>query len=170
MMGLNKVGTGITVIVALTLTALSLEIMYLLWRRRRRFMCCKGKSSVGVEPQEASVAVSTSTTSEVTDEDVLKWHYLYGVSRVLFTIKEEEREGLESLELEEIAVAVELKDNTTPFSTPCASPPYFTPSASPTRDSGNGNASGWLVVQQDNITPFSDTNQQKDIQVYAVRS
>nr|CAN63000.1 hypothetical protein VITISV_034237 [Vitis vinifera] len=84
-------------------------------------------------------------------------------ARVLFTIKEEEREEMEpqatdkslsaetksvSLgeclrvadELPELTVAVGV-DEVTPFSTPCASPPYFTPSPSPTRDVGNGTTS-----------------------------
>lgn len=88
-------------------------------------------------------------SEEINDVDVLKWQGLYGSSRVLFTIKEEEREEMEpqatdkslsaetksvSLgeclrvadELPELTVAVGV-DEVTPFSTPCASPPYFTP-------------------------------------------
>ncbi|KAI4300569.1 hypothetical protein L6164_033934 [Bauhinia variegata] len=100
----------------------------------------------------------------------MKWQCLYGPSRVLFTIKEEEeREVFESeysasapadiefesvvkankvyfsesvsvvgrvepsLSEEEVAVTMELTD-TTPFSTPCGSPPYYTPSSSPLRE------------------------------------
>lgn len=84
----------------------------------------------------------------------MKWQCLHGPSRVLFTIKEEEREGFDSdlfssadikrvchshsdeydhdhsLVDEVVAVVID----TSPFSTPCASPPYFTPSSSPLRD------------------------------------
>lgn len=100
----------------------------------------------------------------------MKWQCLYGPSRVLFTIKEEEREGFDSENcssaeivlktkracyttttaattatesgcrggnVEEVAVTIDLSE-TTPFSTPCASPPYFTPSSSPSRELGNG--------------------------------
>jgi hypothetical protein len=86
---------------------------------------------------------------------------------VLFTIKEEEREGVESEngsecssvvtvkkalavrntrlnenfvvvdDDDEVVVMVEeLLNETTPYSTPCATSPYYTPQSSPTR--GNG--------------------------------
>ncbi|KAI9110558.1 hypothetical protein K1719_018424 [Acacia pycnantha] len=75
MVGLNKLGTAITVIISLTLAALFLEILYLLWRRhslRRRthsdpetdkqllhFLCWKRKSRV--EPQRTSPPTSSSS-------------------------------------------------------------------------------------------------------------
>ena len=100
-------------------------------------------------------------SDEINDVDVLKWQGLYGPSRVLFTIKEEETEETEphtgdkllSLETKNVSLGGECfrrvpdespeltaavgVDEATPFSTPCASPPYFTPSPSPTRDVGN---------------------------------
>lgn len=218
MIGLNKLGTAITVIIALTLTALFLEILYVVWRHHRfrfrrcndsdsgsekhilHFLCCKHKSRVQVEPQETSLPTSSSSPPEL-GEQVMKWQCLYGPSRVLFTIKEEEREGLDSENcssadsvlktkracytatattatesaggggnVEEVAVAIELNE-TTPFSTPCASPPYFTPSSSPTRELGNRN--GCLILQsapenQEPVTVFSKSNQQKDIQADTV--
>lgn len=94
---------------------------------------------------------------------MLKLQGMYGPSRVLFTIKEEEMEVTEnddsSIENElvkskkrkksssdfcfegavandvVVEVEVEVDDVTTPFWTPCASPQYYyTPSPSPPRD------------------------------------
>ncbi|XP_057805279.1 uncharacterized protein LOC131020475 [Salvia miltiorrhiza] len=108
---------------------------------------------------------------EVIDIDLLKIQGVFGPPRFLFTIKEEEREGTESpakttpfpaenemkevvgdekrgsVSLEEClrsAVEVEIddRDDTTPFSTPCASPLYFTPSASPVHEAVNGRSTG----------------------------
>ncbi|CAJ1967239.1 unnamed protein product [Sphenostylis stenocarpa] len=157
MMGLSKLGTAITAVTAVTLVALAAEIVYVLWQRRQRF-----RPRVRVEPREASLQCSTSSSPSDDDVDleleehVMKWHCLHGPSRVLFTIKEEEREEVESdngngnvssvectkkawvserVAVEEVAVAVEeLLDETTLFSTPCASPPYYTPYASPIRE------------------------------------
>jgi len=154
MMGLSKLGTAIMAVTAVTLVALALEIVYVLWQRRQRL-----RPRVRVEPQEASHHCST-TSSSPSDDDVdleleqhvMKWHCLNGPSRVLFTIKEEEREEVESdngngssvecnnkrwvsERVDEVAVAVEvLLDETTPFSTPCGSPPYYTPNVSPSRE------------------------------------
>lgn len=117
-------------------------------------MCWKDRCRI--EPQE-SHSVPQPSVSDV--DDLLKWQELFGPSRVLFTIREEEeeREGLESSETEaktkrvclednELAVIVKVEEEeeddddddggggTTPFSTPCDSPPYYTPSPSPARD------------------------------------
>ncbi|XP_027367649.1 uncharacterized protein LOC113873638 [Abrus precatorius] len=158
MMGLNKLGTAITVITAVTLAALAVEIVYVLWQRRQRF-----RPRVRVEPQEASLPCSSSSPGDrererelelELEQHVMKWQCLNGPSRLLFTIKEEEREELESendtsaecsavavtklserVVVDEVAVVVEgLLNETTPFSTPCASPPYYTPYASPSRE------------------------------------
>ncbi|KAF7804238.1 putative transmembrane protein [Senna tora] len=147
MIGLNKLGTAITVIIALTLTALFLEILYVLWRRRNDdlgtqkllhyFVCCKHKSLVRVEPQEPSLPCTSSSSTPELAEQVMKWQCLYGPSRVLFTIKEEEREGFDADHSD--AAKLEQVIQLTPFSTPCASPPYFTPSSSPTPHFGNAN-------------------------------
>ncbi|KAK7268081.1 hypothetical protein RIF29_20767 [Crotalaria pallida] len=104
MIGLNKLGVTLTVILAVTLTALAVEIIYLLWRRRQRYRP-RGR----IEPQEASLSCSSSSPREREREleldlelelelehQVMKFRHVYGPSRVLFTINEEEREGLES--------------------------------------------------------------------------
>ena len=131
------------------------------------FFCWKNQSRI--EPQgtppppppppppplpNASPPPQSDETTEA--DDVLKWQELYGSSRVLFTIKEEDREGVDSENCSssekavstmkekragvdtksfQAAVMIELVDEeaTTPFSTPCASPPYYTPLASPDR-------------------------------------
>ncbi|KAK7345247.1 hypothetical protein VNO77_15841 [Canavalia gladiata] len=155
-MGLNKLGTAITVLTAVTLAALAIEVVYMLWRRHQRL-----RPHVRVEPQETSLPCSSSSPSErerelelELEQQVMKWQCLNGPSRVLFTIKEEEREELESengssaecsavavkmlterVAVEEVVLAIEgLLNETTPFSTPCASPPYYTPHASPSRE------------------------------------
>lgn len=164
MIGLNKFGTTITILTAVTLTALAVEILYVLFKRRERL-----RPRVQAEP---SLPRSSSTNDELEDEleqHMAKYHCLYGPSRVLFTIKEEEREGVESengssttecssvvtvmkgravrsMRLsenvvdgggDEVVVAVEeWLDESTPYSTPCATSPYYTPQSSPTR--GNG--------------------------------
>ncbi|MED6134373.1 hypothetical protein PIB30_036523 [Stylosanthes scabra] len=161
MMGLNKLGTAVTVVIAVTLTALVVEILYFLWRRRRSY-----HPRSRVEPQEHSLPISSppSSSSNVErecelefelDQQVMKYQWHYGCSRMLFTIKEEEeREGFDSesggecsavktVSLSEVVVVVDddavavgdfLVNETTPFSTPCASPPYFTPHSSPFHD------------------------------------
>ncbi|KDP36129.1 hypothetical protein JCGZ_08773 [Jatropha curcas] len=127
------------------------------------FFCWKNQAS-RIEPDaETTTAapdappITSSAHVDVDVDELLKRHALYGPSRVLFTIKEEEREEMEtelsssaekeenkvnrkkktrSVSLEEIvAVAMMISaDDATPFSTPCASPPYYTPSPSPSRD------------------------------------
>ncbi|MED6106586.1 hypothetical protein PIB30_005870 [Stylosanthes scabra] len=164
MMGLNKLGTAITVVMAVTLTALAVEILYFLWRRRHSY-----HPRSRVEPQEHSLPTSSPPSSSSNaererelelelDQQVMKYQWHYGCSRMLFTIKEEEeREGFDSesggecsaiktVSLSEVVVVVDndvdidavggdfLVHETTPFSTPCASPPYFTPYSSPFHD------------------------------------
>ncbi|PON97408.1 DNA-directed DNA polymerase, family B, conserved site [Trema orientale] len=98
-------------------------------------------------------------------DDRLKLQGLYGQSRLLFTITEEDgddeaertAEGLEkeadgsddrdrvctgSTLTDDVAVSVDVEvvvvdDDATPFSTPCASPPYYTPPPSPSREELN---------------------------------
>ncbi|XP_057741325.1 uncharacterized protein LOC130959916 [Arachis stenosperma] len=160
MMGLNNLGTAVTVVIAVTLTALMVEILYFLWRRRRSY-----RPRSRVEPQEHSLPTSSPPSSSFIaererelelefelEQQVMKYQCHYGISRVLFTIKEEEeREGFDSesgecsavktVSLSEVVVVVNddgngdlLVNETTPFSTPCASPPYFTPHSSPFHD------------------------------------
>ncbi|GAB4833267.1 hypothetical protein Ancab_031514 [Ancistrocladus abbreviatus] len=130
------------------------------------FLCWKNR--VRVEP--AAVGSSGSGSVEELPEisleisEMMKLHGIYGPSRVLFTIKEEEREEMgssersslggerkiplgEKLTMEEchatgespeMAAIVGLEclelETSTPFSTPSASPPYYTPSPSPARE------------------------------------
>lgn len=113
-------------------------------------MCCKKKKKkknqsrigptgiVSVQMEESTVAVAV-VEAAVEEEDVAtvdKWR----VSRLLFTIKEEDSEMEEEDddvdnggELQ-IDIPVEYSGEPTPFLTPCDSPPYFTPSPSPGRD------------------------------------
>ncbi|KAJ0028312.1 hypothetical protein Pint_36144 [Pistacia integerrima] len=175
MNGLMKLGAVLTIVFLVSLLALLAELFYVLWRKqafRRRsspeippsskeqllyFFCLKNQSRIepagnptAPEAQEAEAVVVA-----VDDDDVAKWQLgMYGPSRGLFTIREEEREGTETSEAENDQSVksktvrfegesdcgvVKIEDivngeETTPFSTPCASPPYYTPSPSPTHD------------------------------------
>ncbi|KAK9170329.1 hypothetical protein Syun_002469 [Stephania yunnanensis] len=92
--------------------------------------------------------------------DLAKWHGLYGQSRALFTIDEDEREDpgwpegpevkkMKRVSLEERFAAAEDGGappvspapalDETPFSTPCESPVFYTPSPSPPREAAPGN-------------------------------
>lgn len=199
--GLSKLGTALIAVFVVCALALIAEIVYVLWRRRRfqrrsvagggestpagdplyalsskellYFLCWKNRSRI--EPQEAhSHSSADHPRLNVPDvDDLLKWQELFGPSRVLFTIREEEeeREGVElathsspsnvaddriseakTADLEDcdgdeervaactvpeagdVTVKVEVVEGTTPFSTPCDSPPYYTPLPSPGRD------------------------------------
>jgi hypothetical protein len=125
------------------------------------FFCWKSQMT-RIEPDSTTPpAASTAVASVPADgedalvEEMLKLQGMYGPSRVLFTIKEEDREEMEITEndessienvhveskeremsssdvcFEEIAVAndvvvdVEVEDVTTPFWTPCASPQNY---------------------------------------------
>ncbi|XP_059646592.1 uncharacterized protein LOC132293231 [Cornus florida] len=199
MSGLSKLGIALSIVFAFSLVALVAELFYVLWRRRvfRRnnfpvhggdhgsdsfstnpsnskellyFFCWKSQSRVepdGAPTRGGSDGYSPDDPAEIVD--ILKLQGLYGPSRVLFTIKEEEREDVESEkslsstekghnktksilfeeclrsaggESPEVAVRIDdVGEEMTPFSTPCASPLYYTPAASPSREveSGAGN-------------------------------
>ncbi|XWS66590.1 hypothetical protein CRYUN_Cryun05aG0212800 [Craigia yunnanensis] len=188
-------------IFATCLLVLTVELAYVLWRKRRfrqrsvvtggtrsvdcefsnspfydapskelfYFFCWKNQPA-RVEPSSGVVSSPTLATTEADseaavvedDDELAKWQALYGQSRVLYTIKEEEREGSDSvensadqseaksekricwgdclsggvIEIADDAVLVVDVEEATPFSTPCSSPPYFTPSPSPDRDVG----------------------------------
>ncbi|KAB1222558.1 hypothetical protein CJ030_MR2G007344 [Morella rubra] len=125
----------------------SKELLHFCWKKQSR-----------IEPHEAPPTPSPHLGGATTEiDDILKWQVMFGPSRVLFTIKEEEREGVDSencssseagtkakrvrkeevvgveLSLPVVTVSVETEE-ATPFSTPCASPPYYTPLPSPTRE------------------------------------
>lgn len=178
MSGLSKLGKALALVFVVSLIALLSELLYVLCRRRlflrqdhpeltakddlRYFFCLKTHSRV--EPAGAA-RVRGSDGSSVDDRmeviDLFKLREMYGPSRVLFTIKEEEeREDFDSEKslssatnrartrnlsdsFEDTGVSPELvltidvaEDDieATPFSTPCASPLYFTPTASPVHE------------------------------------
>ncbi|KAL5709204.1 hypothetical protein ACHQM5_019918 [Ranunculus cassubicifolius] len=202
---LNKIGIGLTVIFILSLVALFAELCYIFLRRRKQrkdessdietssrssssttkellYLFCCGKGS--------SIELGTATTTihpindddNVTEEqqDILaKWQQMYGPSRILFTIKEEEKEDLESekscsdrkskcvtvsglLDDEDrkedddkvvvMAVGVDIEGTETP---------YYTPSSSPIhelqRGAGNMKNSGgdgeYFVVEVEKLSP-----------------
>ncbi|CAK8571327.1 unnamed protein product [Lathyrus sativus] len=97
MMGLNNFGTTITILTAVTLTALAVEILYVLWKRRLKL-----RPRVRAEPQEQPSLPSSSPDQrereleEELEQHIAKWQCINGLSRVLFTIKEEDREGVDS--------------------------------------------------------------------------
>ncbi|WCJ34206.1 hypothetical protein M5689_015525 [Euphorbia peplus] len=120
------------------------------------FFCWKTKTTriephaeITIEiPPEAPPATPTPppTAAPVSElEEIMKQHSLYGPSRVLFTIREEEREEMMEMEsssrcvsFEDIVVSctpvvIEIDDSTPPFCTPCGSPGFYTPSPSPPR-------------------------------------
>ncbi|WOG99993.1 hypothetical protein DCAR_0519349 [Daucus carota subsp. sativus] len=150
-----------------SLLALLAEILFVVWRRRvshqqdlsltasdhdhgGTIFCCS-KTQSRVEP----ITGGSDEAYEVQDDsvDALK---LRDMSRLLFTIREEEEEGKEDLEsqksvssatsicerkylsngfegtatLSELVLTID-DENDDNFSTPCASPSYFSPFASP---------------------------------------
>ncbi|XP_050383169.1 uncharacterized protein LOC126799950 [Argentina anserina] len=123
--GLGKLGTVLTLVIAVSLlVGLVGQIFYILCRRKKLhnrsfphrtesvlpgdsassqsrgffsfFLCWKNQSRI--EPQEARHDVPPSNYhNELQElEDIIKWQALYGSSRLLFTIEEGEREGLDS--------------------------------------------------------------------------
>ncbi|PSS16158.1 hypothetical protein CEY00_Acc33594 [Actinidia chinensis var. chinensis] len=183
MSGLNKLGMALSVAFVVSLLALVAELVYVLWRRRLfrlqtsaadvefsgesataskellYFLCWKQQAQVEPDKRIGSGQSDPGDPEEVID--ILKLQEMYGPSRVLFTIKEEEREEAESekslssaekvvkktrrVTLEEcfmvaggsleVAVSCAGDRETTPYSTPCDSPLFYTPSASPARES-----------------------------------
>ncbi|XP_019101238.1 PREDICTED: uncharacterized protein LOC104775047 [Camelina sativa] len=114
-------------------------------------MCCKKNhhSRSRIEPSTGIVSVQMeehAVAAAAPEEDVTaadKWR----VSRLLFTIEEEDLDQLEDDDDDDVAsvevdsdgelrldVPMEYSGDPTPFLTPCDSPPYFTPSPSPGRD------------------------------------
>ncbi|KAM7264923.1 hypothetical protein ACFE04_002606 [Oxalis oulophora] len=117
-----------------------------------------------IEPDGSNNNNPTSADGDDDDDDVAKWQQgVFGgdgrPSRCLFTITEEEEEKDTDLEsnkskvsLSEFFQAADCRpvkvnvvdgdavnhcckhETTTPYATPCASPPYYTPSPSPIRD------------------------------------
>lgn len=203
MNGFTKLGTILTAVFSVSLLALVAELLYVLWRRQtfwRRsdplyptpskeqllyFFCWKNQSRIepAGNPHAPASGDAEARVPAVDDGDVAKWQQaVYGPSRVLFTIREEEREGTETTSEAEneivksnsktvsfdqaesvddqvvVLVSVEeAVDEATPFSTPCASPPYYTPSPSPTHDRYSpGNGETEMILRGQNDLSFAN--------------
>ncbi|KAL6956664.1 hypothetical protein U1Q18_014296 [Sarracenia purpurea var. burkii] len=125
MSGLSKLGTALSVVFVVSLVALVAEVVYVLWRRRLisrqtdpgdggcggaaaaskelllYFLCWKHQSRIEPDGGSGSTAnradgTSPPDTSMEAMIDMMKLQGMYGPSRVLFTIKEEEKEDAES--------------------------------------------------------------------------
>ncbi|KAK9122871.1 hypothetical protein Sjap_012473 [Stephania japonica] len=189
---LTRTGIWLIAVLAVTISGVLAQVLYVLWCRRRFhlqnqtqnltsdqiaphdhhhtatlskdllyfFLCWHPHSRIG--PANATAAPTFSEASPSPGSgDLAKWHGLYGTSRALFTIDEDEREDpgwpemkkTKRVSLEDqflvadggappavaedggappSAAAVEVVE--TPFSTPCESPMYYTPSPSPPRE------------------------------------
>ncbi|XVE61409.1 hypothetical protein DITRI_Ditri06bG0037400 [Diplodiscus trichospermus] len=138
----------------------SKDLLYFFCWKNQPARVERSSGEVSSTPTVATTgADSEAAAMEAGDDELAKWQAMYGPSRVLYTIIEEEREGADSVEnsadqsetksekracLKEcFSYPVEMADGivvdaeeATPFSTPCASPPYFTPSPSLGRDVG----------------------------------
>lgn len=216
MNALNKLGAVLTAVFVVSVVVLLVEVIYVLWRRRRfrrrslfssgdtefsgdssfyatpskellYFFCWKNQTT-RIEPDAASAPTAPPLPETYTDAEVdemLKWQGLYGPSRVLFTIKEEEREEMETensspadkelvlnnkkkkkkkgsdcLEDEDVVAAVVVEvDEKTPFWTPCASP-YYTPTPSPSRDGNSSSSSG----NEDGVVSGGEAEKRDELQ------
>ncbi|KAK9755471.1 hypothetical protein RND81_01G027600 [Saponaria officinalis] len=142
MSGMSKLGITLTSLFSLILFALLSQLLYLLYRCRRHHH----RKITRIEPATPPPPPPTSTTIPPP-----KFEPIYGPSRVLFTINEEEKDDLENIEMvnlsqhfsenfcvEDYVISMvgcdDHFDVEPPFLTPCASPPYYTPSPSPPRD------------------------------------
>ncbi|KAF5207804.1 hypothetical protein FRX31_002609 [Thalictrum thalictroides] len=178
MTDLSKLGIGLTVAFIFSFVALVTELCYIFFRRRKRaideesdissnswsskeifyFFCCRNKSGIELTGAPTTVhPVDDDNVMMEQSDELEKWQELHGPSRILYTIKEEEREDLESEkscserkskkrvcsieEEKEISMVVisvesdrESKETETPYLTPCSSPPYCTPMSSPPHD------------------------------------
>ncbi|OMO82547.1 hypothetical protein CCACVL1_11912 [Corchorus capsularis] len=236
----TKLGIALIVIFATCLLAIFIQIIYVVWRKRRfrrrsavsggtrsvdsdisnspfyavpskellYFFCWKNQPA-RVEPSSGSGVVSPLPTepttaedseaaaAEADDDELAKWQALYGPSRVLYTIKEEEKEGADSADnsadqkeakrenrvslrdcfsgpvemaddVDTVSITVGVEE-ATPFSTPCASPPYFTPSPSPSREVVD---SSILIVSPENDdirSPESDVLTERKVGFVSLR-
>ncbi|CAK7341999.1 unnamed protein product [Dovyalis caffra] len=112
----------------------SKELCYFFYRKNQTTRVELDRTS---NPATSTVASSASTDGiDALVEEMLKLQGMYGPSRVLFTIKEEDREEMEVIENDklsienelaktvgnDVVVDVEFDGVTTPFWTPCASP------------------------------------------------
>ncbi|XP_016899627.2 uncharacterized protein LOC103486669 [Cucumis melo] len=155
--GLNKIATPLILLFLLIFFFLLAQILYILYRRRRlqrlggaepnqKCFYLFWRNQSRIQPKEIpSISKIDGHSSEgavvvvveTAEDELTKWQELCGPSRTLFTIKEEEeeREGIiECFEYNNPFPKLKTDEDTTPFHTPCASPPYLTPSSSPSRD------------------------------------
>ncbi|KAJ8565245.1 hypothetical protein K7X08_007821 [Anisodus acutangulus] len=121
---LSPLGTALTIIFVISLLALFAQLLFLLYRRRRRrrnlrrdipihvhenvpepsssskelllFLFCLRNKKTNLSRVEADPSPDSPDPAEMELIDLLKLHDMYGPSRFLFTIKEEEKEDLES--------------------------------------------------------------------------
>ncbi|KAK4371782.1 hypothetical protein RND71_007166 [Anisodus tanguticus] len=119
---LSPLGTALTIIFVISLLALFAQLLFLLHRRRRRnlrrdipihvhenvpepsssskelllFLFCLRNKKANLSRVEADPSPDSPDPAEMELIDLLKLHDMYGPSRFLFTIKEEEKEDLES--------------------------------------------------------------------------
>ncbi|XP_022943016.1 uncharacterized protein LOC111447877 [Cucurbita moschata] len=143
--GLNKIATALISLFAITFLLLLAQILFFFSRTRHHptptqpkqncIYLFRWRTKTRIEPTEIASKVyddSASPETAAVDQELEKWRVLCGPSRALFTIveEEEEREGIESCECDS-----KPDFDTTPFHTPCGSPPFFSPS--PTRDAGD---------------------------------
>ncbi|XP_038905411.1 uncharacterized protein LOC120091450 [Benincasa hispida] len=173
--GLNKFATAIIAVFVLTFLLLVAQILYFLSRRRDQrggepnekcfYIFCWPRNQSRIEPKEVVSISKMNGDCEgavvvvemaAVDNELEKWQELCGPSRTLFTIKEEEeeREGIIECFGYDPIPKLKMDEDTTPFHTPCASPPYFTPSSSPTRDSHDFPADRGCS-EDNSTTPFS---------------
>ncbi|XP_022743940.1 uncharacterized protein LOC111294891 [Durio zibethinus] len=124
----------------------SKELLYFFCWKNRPARVEPSSGVVSPMPTEAATAADSEAAAVEDDDEWAKWQALYGQSRILYTIKEEEREGADSVENPADQRRVCLRDcfsgrvvnmaDDVEKETPCASPPYFTPSPSPAYDVG----------------------------------
>ncbi|XP_057489770.1 uncharacterized protein LOC130775663 [Actinidia eriantha] len=153
MRSLSSLGLALSLIVGLLLLALVAELYYLIWRKKNRHTNREIEEEEEEEDNYGSPArdllhmlclkkpSSLSSSHTHVHEPQAPFHPhpnkalwpKQGPPRLLFTIKEETKEDLES----EDGKSTSRRSFTveTPFLTPLSSPPYFTPPLSPVWDS-----------------------------------
>ncbi|MCD7452898.1 hypothetical protein HAX54_018573 [Datura stramonium] len=123
--GLSPLGIALTIIFVISLLALFVQLLFLLWRRRRRnfsrnipihvhenvlepstsssskeqllyLLCLRTQPNLSRVEPDSSPSPNSPDPEELELIDLLKLQGMYGPPRFLFTIKEEEREDLES--------------------------------------------------------------------------
>ncbi|XP_021765806.1 uncharacterized protein LOC110730316 [Chenopodium quinoa] len=91
MSGFSKLGIILTSVFSILFLSLLAELIYLVWRRRQQAR----RNTSRIEP--ACAPTSTPLPTTTSHAELFKLDGIYGApSRVLFTIKEEEREEVET--------------------------------------------------------------------------